>query len=114
MSCGSKDTFKNALSHVLVSTHHDVTDLVNHGMEKYKNLNILRTEHNFSTKKKILNLCLGWHILRSYRLVKEVTFTSIIHLSLLLLLSLKHIFCKLVIAQIGATPFMFIFYFLGL
>ena len=40
--------------------------------------------------------------------------TYIIHLSLSLLLSLKHIFRKLFIAQIGATTFMFIFYFLGL
>ena len=31
-------------------THHDVTDMVNHGMVKYKILNILRTEHNFSMK----------------------------------------------------------------
>ena len=36
-------------------THHDVTDLINHGMVKdTKNLNSLRTEHNFSTNKKIL------------------------------------------------------------
>ena len=33
------------------NTHHDVTDLVNLGIVKNtKNLNILRTEHNFSTK----------------------------------------------------------------
>ena len=33
------------------NTHHDVTDLVNHGMVKnIKNLNILRTKHNCSTK----------------------------------------------------------------
>ena len=32
-------------------THRDGTDLVNHEMVKNtKNLNILRTEHNFSTK----------------------------------------------------------------
>ena len=32
-------------------THRDITDLVNHvnGL-KYKNLDILRTEHNFSNK----------------------------------------------------------------
>ena len=35
-------------------------------------MNILRTEHNFSTK----NLCFRWHILRSYRLVAEVTFKN--------------------------------------
>ena len=35
------------------NTHHDVTDLINYGMvnnTKYKNLNILKTEHNFFTK----------------------------------------------------------------
>ena len=38
-------------------------------------MNILRTEHNFSSKlKKILNLCLRWHILRIYHFVAEVTF----------------------------------------
>ena len=30
-------------------------------------------KHNFSMKK-ILNLCLRWHILRSYQFVAEVTF----------------------------------------
>ena len=33
------------------NTHHDVTDLVNHGIvENTKTLNILRMEHNLSTK----------------------------------------------------------------
>ena len=36
-------------AHVLIPTHHDVTDLVNHGI---KNLNILRTEHNSVSKAK--------------------------------------------------------------
>ena len=41
-------------------------------------MNILRTEPNFSAKlKKILNLCLRWPILRSYRFVAEVTFKAI-------------------------------------
>ena len=35
----------------------------------------MRTEHNFFTKKKkILSLCLRWHISGSYRFVAEVTF----------------------------------------
>ena len=34
------------------NTHHDVTDLVNHEMVKNTNLNISRTEHNFSMKQK--------------------------------------------------------------
>ena len=36
------------------NTHHDVTDLVNHGMVKNTILNILRTEHNFPKKLKCL------------------------------------------------------------
>ena len=33
------------------NTHHDLRDLLNHGMVKiYKNLNVLRMEHNFSAK----------------------------------------------------------------
>ena len=33
------------------NTHHNVTDLVNHGTVKYKkNFTILRMEYNFSTK----------------------------------------------------------------
>ena len=36
-----------------VNTHHDVTDLVNHGVFKNaKNLNISRTEQNFSMKSE--------------------------------------------------------------
>ena len=34
-------------------------------------------EHNFSMKQKILNLCLRWHILRSYCFVAEVTFNQL-------------------------------------
>ena len=36
-------------------------------------MNIFRTEHNFSTII-FLDLCLRWHIFRSYRFVVEVTF----------------------------------------
>ena len=44
------------------------------GWLKIQNLNILRTTHNFSTKKKkILNLYFRWHILRSNCFVAEVT-----------------------------------------
>ena len=35
------------------NTHHDVTDVINHGMIKNtKDLNVLRTEQNFSMKQK--------------------------------------------------------------
>ena len=50
MSCGSKDILK---MHPVpcINTHHDVTDLANYEMvTNTNNLNILRTEHNFSTK----------------------------------------------------------------
>ena len=41
---------------------------------KYKNLKISKTEISFPWNKKILNLCLRWHILKSYHFVAEVTF----------------------------------------
>ena len=50
MRCGSKDIFQ---MHPVpcTNTHHDVTDFIKYGMVKNKKtLNILRTEHNFSTK----------------------------------------------------------------
>ena len=73
MSNGSKDSKMYLVS--CADTHHDVTDLVNHELNKNKkNLNILRTKQNFSMKQKILNLCISWHILRSCRFVAEVTF----------------------------------------
>ena len=57
------------------NTHHDVTDLVNHGMVK-NTKTWISWERNiiFLQNKKILNLCFGWHILRSYHFVAEVTF----------------------------------------
>ena len=57
-----------------INTHHDVTDLLNHGMVKIQKLECLEKEHNFSMKQKIPNLCLRWHILRSYHFGAEVTF----------------------------------------
>ena len=63
------------------NTHRDVTDLVNHGMVK-NTKTWISWEWNitFLRNKKILNLCLRWHILRSYRFVAEVTFNNIIYL----------------------------------
>ena len=56
-------------------THHDVRDLVNHGMVKNKKTWI-SGEWNitFIWNKKILNLRLRLHIFRSYCFVVEVTF----------------------------------------
>ena len=57
------------------NTHHDVTDLVNHGMVKNTKIWI-SWERNitFLRSKKNYNLCLRWHILRSYDFAVEVTF----------------------------------------
>ena len=60
------------------NTHHDVTDLVNHGLIKnmktripwVQNITFLRNKNNFK-------LYLRWHISRSYRFVAEVTFKSV-------------------------------------
>ena len=57
--------------------HHDVTDLLNHGMVK-NTKTWISWERNiiFLRNKKILNLCLRWYILRSYRFVAEATFKA--------------------------------------
>ena len=54
------------------NTHHDITDLVNHGL--VKNTKSGEQNKTFLCNKNILNLCLRWHILRSYRFVTEVIF----------------------------------------
>ena len=56
------------------NTHRDVTDSVNHGMVK-NTKTWISWEWNiiFLRNEKILNLCLRWHILRSYHFVAEVT-----------------------------------------
>ena len=59
------------------NTHCDNTDSVKHGM--VKNIETwISWEQNiiFLQYKKILQLCLTWHILRNYHLVAEVTFKS--------------------------------------
>ena len=48
------------------NTHHDVTDLVNHEMVKNTKTRVSREQNiTFVWNKKILNLCLRWHILWS-------------------------------------------------
>ena len=60
------------------NTHHDVTDLVNHGMVKNTKTWISWEQNvTFLRNKKIIDLCLGWHILRNYRFVAEVTFNHL-------------------------------------
>ena len=56
-------------------THHDVTDLLNHGMVKNAKTWI-SWEWNiaFLWNKNILNLWLRWHSLRCYRFVAKITF----------------------------------------
>ena len=60
------------------NTHRDVTDLVNHGMVK-NTKTWISWERNiiFLRNKKILNLCLRWHILRSYHFIAEVSFNCL-------------------------------------
>ena len=56
------------------NTHNDATDLVNHGIVKnIKTWTSWKRNTIFLRNKKILNLSLRWHILRSYRFIVEVT-----------------------------------------
>ena len=59
------------------NTHRDVTDSINHGMVK-NTKTWISWERNilFLWNKKILNLCLRWHILRIYCFVAELTFNE--------------------------------------
>ena len=60
------------------NTHHDVTDLLNHGIVKNtKKWIYWEPSLNFLQNKKIRNMCLKWHILRSSRFVAEVTFNCL-------------------------------------
>ena len=73
ISCSSKDVFKNTPSRT--TTHHDVTYLVSHGMVKSTKTWLTQVRNIFfQWNKKNLNLCLRWHILRSYRFVAKVSF----------------------------------------
>ena len=57
------------------NTHHDVTDLVHHGMVENTKIWISWVRNiTFLQNKKIINLCLRWQILRSYHFVAEVGF----------------------------------------
>ena len=59
------------------NTHHDFTDLVSHGMAKNTKIWISWERNTiFLQNKKISNLCLRWHIFRSYRFLAEVTFKA--------------------------------------
>ena len=74
MSRDSTDLFKmHPVS--CTNTHRDVTDLVNHVMVNDTKTWISQEQNiTFLWNKKILNLCLRWHILRSYRFAAEVTY----------------------------------------
>ena len=61
------------------NTHHDITDLVNHGMVKSTKSWIPWEQNRTFLWNKILNLCLRWHILRSYRSVVGVNFKHLIN-----------------------------------
>ena len=62
---------KCTLSHVLIMT--SKIWWITGGLNIQK-LEYLENGTYFSTKWKILNMCLRWHIFRSYRFVAEVTF----------------------------------------
>ena len=57
------------------NTHHDITDLVNHGMVK-NTKTWISWEQNilFLQNKNMLSLCIRLHILQSYSFVADVTF----------------------------------------
>ena len=61
----------------LVHTHHDMTDLENHRMVKNtKSWTSRERNITFLWSKNILNLCLRWHIFRSFCFVAEASFNS--------------------------------------
>ena len=73
------------------NNHHDVTNLVKYRM--VKNTKTWITQERiiiFLSNKKILNLCLRWHILRNYCFVAEVTFN-------LHFICLQNIYCEYLI-----------------
>ena len=60
------------------NTHHDIKDLLNHGMvENTKTWLSWEQSITFLWNKKILNLCLRWHIMRSCHFAVEVTFNCL-------------------------------------
>ena len=74
-SCGLKDIFKNVRCYMYV--HHEVTNLVNCQMVQNAKFWISwERKIAFLQNKRNLNLCLRWHMLRSYRFVAEVTFNG--------------------------------------
>ena len=76
------------------NTHHYVTDSVNHGMVKNTKTWISWDRCIiFLWNKKILNLCLWWPPLRSYRFVAEVTFQLSSIICYLISLWLFNILC---------------------
>ena len=57
------------------NTHHEFTDLLNHGIVKNTKTWIFWEQNiAFLWNEKILHLCLRWHILRSYCFVVGETF----------------------------------------
>ena len=58
------------------NTHYGITDLVYHGIFKNTKTQIPWEQNITFIKQKNLNMCCGWHILRSYCFVLEVTFKA--------------------------------------
>ena len=78
ISCGSKNTYSKMHPASCFNTHHDVTDFVYHGMvNNTKTWTSWKCNITFPQNKKILNLHLRWHILRSYCFVAGATFKNV-------------------------------------
>ena len=76
VGCDSKDIYSKMHPVSCTNAHHDTTDFINHGWLKIQTWIFWERNINFLQNKKILNLCLRWHILRSYRFLAEVTFKA--------------------------------------
>ena len=73
-----KRLHKNVRSIWCTNAHHDVTDLVNHGMiTNWKTWISWEWNITFPWNKKVLNQQLRRHFLKSYRFVTQVTFNHV-------------------------------------
>ena len=67
--------YSKKYSALCTNTHHDITDLVNHGFVKNTKTRISWEQIiTFLKNKKKFLICASDHILKSYRLVAEVSF----------------------------------------
>ena len=82
ISCGSKKYLKIHLA-PCTNTHQNITGFVNHGVFKTTKTWIFWEQNiTFLQNKKVLNLCLRWHILRNYCFLVEVIFNNSVNYSI--------------------------------